>query len=128
MTTPRALVTVIGEGKDTPLPDPTSYGVATSTMTDGGTSVSGHLLSSTVRNDVVQVSLSWNYLEVTEWSKIIELFKENYINKVEFYDQTSGEWTTRDMYISNRNAGLWRRDETGKVLGWTGCSIQLTEV
>lgn len=117
-----------GVERDYYLPDPTSYSVATSTMTDGGTSVSGHLLSSIVRDDVVQISLSWNYLEAAQWSRVTELFKDNYINRVKYYDQVSGDWETRCMYISDRNAGLWRRDEEGNVLGWTGCSLQLTEV
>jgi len=110
------------------LPDPTSYTATTTTMTDGGTSVSGHLLSSIVRDNVVQISLSWNYLEASEWTRITGMFKEDYINRVRFYDQSSGSWEIRSMYISDRNAGLWRRDEHGEVLGWTGCSIQLTEV
>ena len=111
-----------------PLPDPTTYSTATSTMIDGGTSVSGHLLSSIVRSDVVQISLSWNYLDAKTWSEITQLFENSFINTVVFYDQTKGDWDSRKMQISDRNAGLWRRDERGQVLGWTGCSLQLTEV
>jgi len=133
----RSLVTIIQEQAGTegnvsvtslPLPDPTTYTAATTTITDGGTSVSGHLLSSTVRDDVVQISLSWNYLDASTWSEITKLFKDNYINTVYYYDQVQGDWCEREMYISDRNAGLWRRDEQGEVLGWTGCSLQLTEV
>jgi len=122
----KALVTIKQE-QDTELPDPSSYSVATTTMTDGGTSVNGYLLSSIVRDNVAQISLSWSYLDAYTWSWINELFKDNYINMVEFYDQVSDCWVKREMYISDRSAGLWRRDEDGKVLGWTGCSLQLTE-
>jgi len=111
-----------------PLPEPTAYSGTTATLVDGGTSVSGHLLSSTIRDDVAQISLSWNYLEAKVWSEINQLFKSSYINTVLFFDQTKGDWDSRDMYISDRSAGLWRRDEKGEVLGWTGCSLQLTEV
>lgn len=110
------------------LPNPTSYSTTTTTITDGGTSVSGHLLSSTVRTDVVQISLAWNYLEASVWSEINQLFKDNYTNEVLFYDQTSNEWESREMYVSDRSAGLWRLDENGEVPGWTGCGLQLTEV
>ena len=138
----KALVTIVideqsNEGNAEPgvattrsyaLPEPTSYSGITTTLVDGGTSVSGHLLGSTIRNDVAQISLSWNYLEARIWAEINQLFKDRYINTVLFYDQTKGDWDRREMYISDRSAGLWRRDENGGVLGWTGCSLQLTEV
>ena len=110
------------------LPEPTAYRGTTTTLIDGGTSVSGHLLGSTIRDDVAQISLSWNYLEAEVWAEINQLFMSRYINTVVFYDQTKGDWDRREMYISDRSAGLWRRDENGEVLGWTGCSLQLTEV
>ena len=110
------------------LPEPTTYSGATTTMVDSGTSVSGHLLASMIRNDVAQISLSWNYLEKAVWAKINQRFKEQYINRIIFFDQTAGDWVEREMYISDRSAGLWRRDDNGEVLGWTGCSLQLTEV
>lgn len=110
------------------LPEPAAYSAATTTLVDGGTSVSGHLLGSIIRDDVAQISLTWNYLEAAVWAEINQLFMNSYINTVLFYDQTKGDWDRREMYISDRSAGLWRRDENGEVLGWTGCSLQLTEV
>jgi len=140
MASERALVTIILEetttedigAEDTTrsysLPEPTAYSGTTSTMVDSGTSVSGHLLGATVRSDVAQISLSWNYLAAEIWAEINQLFKDKYINSVLFYDQTRGDWDKREMFISDRSAGLWRRDENGGVLGWTGCSLQLSEV
>jgi len=110
------------------MPEPTSYSGTTSTLTDSGLSVSGKLLGSVIREDVAQVSLSWNYLGAAAWAAINQIFKDNYINRVRFYDQTTGTWTQRDMYVSDRSAGLWRRDQNGAVLGWTGCGLQLMEV
>ncbi|HBU13067.1 MAG TPA: hypothetical protein DEB31_10220 [Clostridiales bacterium] len=145
MATDKALVTIIweedsveygtedgiekdGKTRKFPLPEPTAYSGATTTMVDSGTSVSGHLLGSLVRSDVAQISLSWNYLEAAVWAKVNQQFKERYINQVLFFDQTKGDWEEREMYISDRSAGLWRRNANGDVLGWTGCSLQLTEV
>ena len=110
------------------LPEPTTYSGTTSTMVDSGTSVSGKLLGSVVRPDVANISLSWNFIGTEEWSEINRIFKENHINKIRFFDQTKGDWGEREMYVSDRSAGLWRRDGEGNVLGWTGCGIQLTEV
>ena len=119
-----ALVTISGYE----LPEPTTYSGSTSTMVDSGTSVSGHLLGSMIRSDMAQISLSWNYLSVADWARINQLFKQQYINTVRFFDQTAGAWIERDMYISDRSAGIWRRDSVGGVLGWMGCSLQLMEV
>jgi len=131
MSINEALVTIT-PGEDGaagyPLPEPTEYSGATSTMVDAGISVSGKLLGSMVRSDVAQISLSWNYLSVDDWSAINRIFKDRYINTVRFFDQTKGGWDEREMYISDRAAGLWRRDSEGEVVGWTGCSLQLTEV
>jgi len=109
-------------------PEPTTYSGTTSTMIDSGTSVSGKLLSSIVREDVARISLSWNFLSVEEWAKINQLFKASYEYPVRFFDQTKGDWGERTMYASDRSAGMWRRDDEGNVLGWTGCSLELTEV
>jgi len=109
-------------------PEPTTYSGTTSTMIDSGTSVSGHLLGSIVREEVARISLSWNFLSVEEWAKINQLFKVSYEYLVRFFDQTKGDWGERTMYASDRSAGMWRRDDEGNVLGWTGCSLELTEV
>ena len=124
MVSNTALVTIGGYE----LPEPTAYSGSTSTMVDSGTSVSGHLLGSVVRDDVAKIAMSWTYLSVSDWAQINQIFKEKYINPVSFFDQTAGTWVLRDMYISDRSAGMWRRAADGTVLGWTGCSLELMEV
>jgi hypothetical protein len=128
-TTKEALVTILVQGADPiPLPEPTGYSGTTSTLVDAGTSVSGHLLGAVVREDAAQVSLSWSYLPAEDWARVNRIFKGSHVNPVRFFDQTLGDWNQRDMYPSDRGAGMWRRGEDGSVLGWTGCSLQLTEV
>ena len=114
--------------RTTPIPEPTSYSGTTSTLTDSALSVSGKLLGSVVRKDIAQISLSWNYLDSAAWAQINQLFSDNHTNPVCFFNQTTGNWVTRDMYVSDRTAGLWRRDDNGVVLGWLGCGLQLKEV
>jgi len=119
------------------LPEPSAYSSTVSTMVDSGTSVSGKVLGSIVRDDVRKINMSWNYLTNESWAKINKMFKtesatNKFINKVKFFDQTAtgtdDKWIESDMYVSDRSAGMWRRDEIGNVIGWTGCSIELTEV
>ena len=129
----KALVTIYSRTTTLPLDgrkEPTSYSGTTSTMVDGGTSVSGHLLASRVREeDVAQISLSWNYLSAADWAEIKKLFKgENYVTEVEFFDQTEDKWIKRPMQISDRSAGMHHRNPDTDEIFWTGCSLQLTEV
>lgn len=121
----KALVTIAG----TALPEPSTYSGTTSTIVDSARNVNGYVVGSVVRSDVAKVELSWRYLTAEQWATILGLFKENFYNDVEFYDQTIAGWATRKMYVSDRKAGLFRRSpETGDVMGYTDCSIAFVEV
>ena len=123
----RALVSV--DGYD--FPDPSAYSGNTSTLVDSGRNVEGKMVGSVIRDNVSKVEISWKYLTVEQWSRILKCFhgEENFTNKVTFFDQTAGGWVTKEMYVNDRKAGLFRRDpKTGDVLGWTDCSLALIEV
>lgn len=123
------LVAVAGEA----LPEPSSYSGNTSTLVDSARNVEGKMVGSVIRDDVAKVELKWRYLTVEQWASINKLFKESaggkFINMVRFFDQSEGGYVTRRMYVSDRKAGMWRRNpETGAVMGWTDCSLSLIEV
>ena len=120
-----ALITVAGF----PVPEPSAYSGTTSTIVDSARNVSGYVIGSVVRSDVAKVELSWKYLTAQQWASILSLFTGNFYNSVTFFNQATGEYTTRQMYVSDRKAGMWRRhQETGEVMGWTNCSLSLVEV
>lgn len=124
-----ALVTVAGVA----LPEPSTYNASTSTLVDSARNVQGKMIGSVIRDDVAKVEMSWRYLSVTDWAKIGKLFKTStggsFINSVTFFDQTEGKYVTRQMYVSDRTAGMWRRNpDTGEVMGWTDLSLSLVEV
>lgn len=125
----KALVTVAGY----PLPEPSSYSANTATLVDSARNLDGKVVGAVVRDDVAKVEIGWKYLTVEQWSTINKLFKNaaggSFYNSVEFFDQTEGTWLTREMYVSDRSAGMWRRHpEKGDVMGWTDCRIALVEV
>lgn len=125
----KPLVTVGG----TPLPEPSTYNAQTSTLVDSARNVQGKMIGAVVRDDVAKVEMSWRYLPVDEWAKIGRLFKMaaggSFINSVTFFDQTEGNYVTREMYCSDRTSGMWRRDpNTGEVMGWTDCKLNFIEV
>lgn len=123
----RALVSVGGYD----FPEPSAYSGNTSTLVDSGRNVEGRMVGSVIRDDISKVEISWKYLTVEQWANILKCFKgiDNFTNLVTFFDQSVGGWVTKEMYVNDRKAGLWRRDpNSGDVLGWTDCSLALIEV
>ena len=120
-----ALVTVNG----VELPEPSSYEGTTSTIVDSGRNVQGKVVGAVVRNDVAKVTMSWNYLTAKQWATILSLFTANFYGSVRFYNQVTAGYTTRQMYVSDRTAGMWRRSpNNGSIMGWTGAKLSLVEV
>lgn len=119
------LVTVAGVA----LPEPSEYSASTSTLVDSARNVSGYVVGSVVRSDVAKVELRWRYLTARQWANVLSLFTSNFYNDVTFFNQATADYTTRQMYVGDRSAGMWRRHpETGEILGWTECSLSLVEV
>ena len=110
-------------------PEPSSYSATTSTIVDSARNVNGYVVGAVVRKDVAKVELSWKYLSVRQWATILSLFADSFYNDVKFFNQTTGTYTTRTMYVSDRSASMFRRNpETGEVMGWLNPSLSLIEV
>ncbi len=110
-------------------PEPATYNAITSTIVDSARNVQGKVIGSVVRSDVAKIELTWRYLTVEEWANINSIFKTSFYNDVKFFDQSTGSYDVRTMYVSDRDAGMWRRHpETGEVMGWTSCKLSLVEV
>lgn len=120
-----ALVTIGGYE----LPEPSSYSAVTSTIVDSARNVEGKMVGAVVRHDVAKIDLSWKYLTVEQWARILSLFNDSFINDVRFFNQATGNFDVRPMYVSDRDASAWRRDPvTGRVMGWINPRIALVEV
>lgn len=120
-----ALVTVAGYE----LPEPSAYSANTATLVDSARNVQGYVIGSVIRNDVAKVELSWRYLTVEQWARICSLFNRSFYNNVTFFNQSTGTYETRQMYVGDRKAGMWRRHPiNGDVMGWTECKLSLVEV
>lgn len=125
----RALVSVGGYD----FPEPSAYSANTSTLVDSSRNAEGRMVGSVIRDDISKVEISWKYLTVEQWASIQKCFRQGsggkFINLVTFFDQSVGGWVTKEMYVNDRKAGMWRRDpKNGDVLGWTDCSLALIEV
>jgi hypothetical protein len=116
---------------DYDFPEPSTYSSTTSTLVDSGRNVEGKMVGSVIRDDVSKIEISWRYLTVEQWSRILQCFhgKDKFVNEVIFFDQCAGIRRKKTMYVNDRKANLFRRDpETGKVMGWVDVSLSLIEV
>jgi hypothetical protein len=125
----RALVSVNGYD----FPEPSSYSGNTSTLVDSARNVEGRLVSSVVRDDISKIEMSWKYLTVEQWARIQKCFRQSsggkFINNVTFFDQSVGGWVTKEMYVNDRKANLFRRNpDTGDIVGWVDVALALIEV
>lgn len=110
-------------------PEPSTYNATTSTIVDSARNVQGRVVGSVVRHDVAKIELTWRYLTAQQWATVLSLFTNSFYNEVRFLNQATNSYTTRTMYVSDRTAGIFRRDpKTGAVVGYTGCALSLVEV
>lgn len=110
-------------------PEPSTYNATSSTIVDSARNVSGYVVGAVIRADVAKIEITWRYLTAQQWSDILSLFSRSFYNDVYFLNQTTNRRETRTMYVSDRTAGMWRRDpQTGNVMGYTNCSLSLVEV
>ena len=120
-----ALITVNG----VEWPEPSSYNANTATLVDSARNVDGKVVGSVVRNGVSKIEVGWKYLTAKQWANIIGPFDTNFYSTARFFDQTSADYVTKQMYVSDRTAGMFRRDpQTGEVLGWVEPKLSLIEV
>lgn len=125
----KALVTVNGVA----LPDPSEYNATTSTLVDSARNVKGVMIGDVIRENISKVEMNWNYLPRETWAEITKLFDSkrggNFIQPVEFLNQDTGLYETKQMYVSDRTAGAFYRDRnTMEIRGWTKCRLALIEV
>ena len=125
----RALVTV----GNFEFPEPSKYSGNTATLVDSARNTQGVTVGAVIRDDVGKIEMSWNFLTVKQWADILKCFSisrgGNFYNSVTFFCQDTGDWTTRQMYVSDRKADVFRRDpNTGAIIGYTGASLSLVEV
>lgn len=121
----QALITVNGVA----WPEPSSYSANTATLVDSARNIEGRVIGSVIRNDVAKIEVGWRYLTAQQWADVIGPFTRNFYVSVTFFNQATADYTTRQMYVSDRTASMWRRDpNTGAVMGWTDLKLSLVEV
>lgn len=123
----RPMVTIAGKA----IPDPSTYNGTTSTLVDSGRNAEGKFIGSVIRDDVGKVEMTWKYISAEDWADILRLFSRakggSFVNSVTFYCQDTNNWETRDLYVSDRTAGVFLRRDDGSIRGYTGARLALIE-
>lgn len=114
-------------------PEPSAYSGTTATLIDSARNTDGYMLGSVIRDDVGKVEMEWNFLTIEQWRDILSKFSikrgGKFINDVTFFCQDSADWETREMYVNDRTASVFRRDPTtGAIVGYKGPKLSLIEV
>lgn len=120
------------------LPEPSSYDSNTATIVDAARNLQGYEAGAVIRHNVAKVSLMWRFLTPSQWASILAIFNNSFYNQVEFYDQATGNWVTKTMYVGDRSASMFRRNpdithstdplQDYPVVGWRDCKLALVEV
>lgn len=120
------------------LPEPSSYESNTATIVDSARNLDGYVVGAVIRSNVAKVSLMWRFLRPEQWANILALFNASFYNNVEFFDQATGTWVTKRMYVGDRSASMFRRNpdithisdplQDYPVVGWKDCKLALVEV
>lgn len=122
----KALVSIGG----TPIKDPSEYEANTATIVNSARNTDGYMIGGVIRDDVAKITMSWRYISVQDWANILQMFKgkTNFTRSVEFFNQVTGTWETRQMYVSDRNAKIFKRDINNNIMGYLGARLALIEV
>ena len=113
-------------------PCPSKYSGVTSTIVDNGRNVNGVVVGAVVREDVGSIDVSYSYITAKDWSDLLKQFSSKYggrfYQRVTFFDQVSNSWTTRTMYVSDRNGGdMFHLDKNGRPIAWLNATLSLIE-
>lgn len=114
-------------------PEPSTYSGTTATLVDSARNVDGYMVGAVIRDDVGKVEIGWNFLTIEQWREILQKFSikngGSFTNQVTFFCQDSADWETREMYVNDRTASVFRRDPaTGAIIGYKGPKLSLIEV
>lgn len=114
------------------VPEPSEYTGTTATIVDSARNADGRMIGGVIRDDVGKIQCKWLYITAGDWSTLLSKFSRSkggsFTNMITFYCQDSNSWETREMYVNDRSAKVFKRNEDGSIAGWLGAQISFIEV
>lgn len=114
------------------VPEPSEYVGTTATVVDSARNAEGYMIGAVIRDDIGKAQCKWRYITAEDWATLLSKFSSakggNFTNMVTFYCQDSNSWETREMYVGDRSAKIFKRNKDGSIAGWLDASISFIEV
>lgn len=128
---PWAEVYYEGEWVRLPMSGVDSMKQITTTVVNAGRNAQAEVIGEQIGRTQSKIdSYKVPYLYAHEWTKILRIFKDQIVRTMRFYDQETGEFITRDMYVSDRTATAfaYKQDGSGAVEIWKDCSCNFIDM
>lgn len=103
----------------------------TTTMVNAGRNAGAEVIGEQIGRTQSKVSgLVFPYLYAHEWQKILQIYKDNIKRPTKYYDQETGDFIVRSMYVNDREAEVfaYRQDGSGRVEIYQNCSLNLIDM
>ena len=115
-------------GKKFPYPAP-GAGFIVATVVDAGRNANGVIVAQRLGRDQQKIDNTiWPHLTAKVWSEMLIEFDKFFIT-VEYPDMVRNRWTTRDMYVGDRSAVVWKLDRaTGLPSEYIQCKANIIDV
>lgn len=128
---PWAQVYFEGEWVTLPMGAPDTTKQITTTVVNAGRNVDAEVIGEQIGRTQSKIdAYKIPFLYAHEWSKILNIFKDQIVRTVRYFDQEANAFITRDMYVSDRSATVfaYKQDGSGRVEIWKDCELHLIDM
>jgi hypothetical protein len=112
----------------TNFPEPSTYEVGIMDIVfDSKRDANGLLIVEYKNIKKYKIELGWKYLTTQQYSIVLNSFSSFFFD-VTFHDPASGSTITRNFYVGDRNAGLFKYNiGLNQIVGWTDIKFNFIE-
>lgn len=97
------------------------------TVVNAGRNAKGAVVGQRVGRDQYKIdALEWSWLTAKQWSEILTLLKDFFVN-VTFIDPVTNKKKTLKMYCGDRSAEPYWVDKNGKPTHYRNCKVNLID-
>ena len=97
------------------------------TLVNDSRNALGVFIGQKIGRDQGKVEFVAPILNASEWSEILLIFENSFVNDVTYFDMVTNQKVTRRMYVNDRTATPYAVDEEGNVTVWKDCSLNLID-
>ena len=114
-------------GVEVPVPK-RGFSPVVTTVVNAGRNANGVVVGQKIGRDQYKLdNLEWPYLTAEQWSSILQLFDNFFVN-VTFQDPVTNGAKTLRMYPGDRTAEPYWIDENGKVTAYINCKVNIIDI